>query len=192
MKYKVGDRVRIVSKWGDGCYQNDLGRMDKWLGKNMTIRAICFGRSYKMKEDVTEWRGDGWLWNENCIAGLACENKIVITTDGTETLARLYDGKKIVKTATAKCSPDDNFSFETGAKIAFERLFGSEEPKYFSGKAVCVNKYLGFTVGKIYEFADGQCLDDQKTLRHQCRKCRDLAFFGDVFIPLVEGGEDNG
>ena len=189
MKYKVGDKVRIVSKWGKGCCQNSDGKMDKWLGKNMTIRAIYYGSAYKMKEDAAEWRGDGWTWNENCIAGLACENKIVITTDGAETLARLYDGKKVIKTATAKCSPDDKFSFETGAKIAFERLFDGEEkeePKYFNGKVVCVDEYIGFTIGKIYEFVDGQCLDDQKTLRPTCVKCKDLSRFNGVFIPIVE------
>lgn len=189
MKYKVGDKVRIVSEWGEGCCQNDLGRMDKWLGKNMTIRAICFGRSYKMKEDATENCGKGWAWNENCIAGLVCEKKIVITTEGSETLARLYDGNKVIKTATAKCSPDDTFHFETGATIAFDRLFEKhekEEPKYFNGKAVCVYGELGFTAGKIYEFVNGQCLDDQKMLRPTCTKCKDLAFFDGVFIPLVE------
>ena len=191
MKYKVGDRVRIVSKWGDGCNQNLKGKMDKWLGKVMTVRdaGIAF---YRMVEDSTENGGYGWFWTENCIAGLACEKKIVITTDGTETRARLYDGKKVVKTATAKCSLDDKFSFEMGAKIAFERLFDSEEQKLFNGKAVCVNEYIGFTVGKIYEFVNGQCFDDQKMLRPTCDKCKDLAFFEDVFIPLVEGGENNG
>ncbi len=190
MKYKVGDKVRIVSEWGDGCGQNSRGEMDKWLGKNMTIRAIYYGCSYKMKEDVTEWRGDGWLWNENCIAGLACEKKIVITTNGAETFARLYDGEKVVKTATAKCSPDDNFDFETGARYAFSRLLNKddaqEEPKYYSGKVVCVDEYLGFTVGKIYEFVDGQCFDDQKMLRPACRKCENLEWSDGVFIPIVE------
>lgn len=186
MKYKVGDKVRIVSEWGDGCGQNNRGETDKWLGKNMTIRAHWYGCSYKMKEDETEDRGDGWLWNENCIAGLACEKKIVITTNGAETFARLYEGNKVIKTATAKCSPDDKFSFETGAKIAFERLFDSEEPKYFNGKAVCVNKYAGFTIGKIYEFVDGRCFDDQKKERPTFLRCKGLAFFGDAFIPLVE------
>ena len=190
MKYKVGDKVRIVSEWDNSCHQNNEGKMDKWLGKNMTIRAIYYGRSYKMKEDETEHHGDGWLWNENCIAGLACEKKIVITSDGEKTLARLYDGKKVVKTATAKCSPDDKFDFETGATIAFDRLFKKyekkEEPKYFSGKAVCVDKYIGFTVGKIYEFVDGQCLDDQKTLRPTSSKCKGLQLFNGTFIPLVE------
>ena len=116
------------------------------------------------------------------------KNKIVITTDGTETLARLYDGNKVIKTATAKCSPDDNFSFETGAKIAFERLidYAEKEPKYFNGKVVCVNKYAGFTVGKIYKFVNGQCFDDKKTLRPTGFKCKYLSFFGSTFIPLVE------
>ena len=159
MKYKVGDKVRIVSESGKGCCQNSSGKMDKWC------------------------------WTENWIAGLARENKIVITSDGEKTLARLYDGNKIIKTATAKCSPDDNFDFETGATIAFDRLFDKhekEESKYFNGKAVCVKEYPGFTVGRIYEFVNGQCLDDQKTLRPTCDKCKDLSWFNGVFIPLVE------
>lgn len=187
MKYKAGDKVRIVSKWGEGCYQSPTGRMDKWLGKVMTVRDVGI-TLYRMVEDVEDNESGGWVWTENCIAGLACENKIVITSDGEKTLARLYDGKKVVKTATAKCSPDDKFSFETGAKIAFERLidYAEKEPKYFNGKVVCVNKYAGFTVGKIYKFVNGQCFDDKKTLRPTGFKCKYLSFFGSTFIPLVE------
>lgn len=187
MKYKVGDKVKIVSKWGKGCYQNSKGKMDKWLGKVMTVRYVGEG-VYRMVEDSTEYNGEGWFWLENCIAGFACENKIVITSDGEKTLARLYDGKKVIKTATAKCSHDDKFSFETGAKIAFERLFDSEEkeePKYFSGKAVCVKPYFGFTVGKIYKFAGGRCFDDDGELRFGFAKLVDFSFH-DMFIPVVE------
>lgn len=159
MKYKVGDKVRIVSKCGKGCCQNGSGKMDKWC------------------------------WTENWIAGLARENKIVITSDGEKTLARLYDGNKIIKTATAKCSPDDDFDFETGATIAFDRLFDKhekEEPKYFNGKAVCMKEYPGFTVGRIYEFVDGRCVDDQMMLRPACDKCKDLQFSAGALISLVE------
>ena len=187
MKYKVGDKVRIVSKWGKGCHENADGKMDKWLGKVMTVRDVGI-TLYRMVEDIEDNESGGWAWTENCIAGIACENKIVITSDGEKTLARLYDGKKVVKTATAKCSPDDKFSFETGAKIAFERLidYAEKEPKYFNGKVVCVNKYAGFTVGKIYKFVNGQCFDDKKTLRPTGFKCKYLSFFGSTFIPLVE------
>lgn len=72
-KYKVGDKVRIVSEWGDGCDQNSEGKMDKWLGKTMTIRELsknCGELAYKMKEDKNEHFGIGWYWNEKCIAGL--------------------------------------------------------------------------------------------------------------------------
>jgi hypothetical protein len=40
MKYKVGDKVRIVSKWTTECNQSLIGSMDKWLGEVMTISAI--------------------------------------------------------------------------------------------------------------------------------------------------------
>lgn len=186
--YKVGDRVRIVSKWSAGCHQNYDGEMDKWLGKVMTVK-FASATVYKMVEDATENGGCGWFWYRNSIEGLVCEKKIVITTDGVETSARIYDRNKIIKTAIAKCSPDDNFSFETGARIAFERLFASgekEKPKPFNGKVVCVNEHHGFTVDKIYEFVDGQCFDDQKMLRPFCAKCKDLQLFGDAFVTLEE------
>lgn len=122
-KYKIGDRVRIVNEWTKGCHANPI--MDKYRGTVMTIRNIektLYGKTcYRMKEDVSE-HIDGWYWHEPAIAGLANNDKIVITTNGKETLARLYEGNKVIKSATAKCSPDDTFNFETGAKIAFDRL----------------------------------------------------------------------
>lgn len=54
---------------------------------------------------------------------------IVITNDGKITTAWLKQGKTILKTGVAKCSPDDEFSLEIGAKLALERLFEAEEPK---------------------------------------------------------------
>lgn len=74
-KYKVGDKVRIVDKYGGGCNQNMRGKMDKWLGKVMTIKAIRYDcgyiSSYRMEEDQEENYGYGWAWNDKCIAGLA-------------------------------------------------------------------------------------------------------------------------
>mgnify|MGYP004468318117 CR=1 FL=1 len=188
MKYKVGDRVRIVSTWSETYSLITSKKMDKWLGKIMTVRDVG-NLSYKMVEDIKENKGIGWFWAEQCISGLACENKIVITTDGAETLARLYERNKIIKTATAKCAPDDKFSFETGAKIAFERLFDGEKkekPKHFNGKVVCVGDFMGFTIGRIYEFVDGQCLDDAKVLRPVGSKCKDFSWCRSAFIPLVD------
>lgn len=116
MKYKVGDRVRIVAK-KDGQGWNPDGDMDKWLGKFMTIRDVSCG-CYRMKEDGPS----GWFWWEHMIEGLAENSKIVITTDGKTTTARLFNGKELIRKAEAKCSPDDEFDFMIGAKLAMERL----------------------------------------------------------------------
>ena len=70
MKYKVGDKVRIVSEWGEGCCQNLNGEMDKWLGKVMTVRGVV-ATTYRMVEDIEDNDWGGWYWKENCIEGLA-------------------------------------------------------------------------------------------------------------------------
>ena len=132
MKYKVGDKVRIVSRWVPGCHQNSAGLMDHWLGKVMTVRSVeksSFSGDYKytMKEDQNERAGFGWVWHSAAIAGLACERKIVVTSDGKVTTAKLFDGKQLVKAATAKCSDGDTFDFATGAALAIERLLPSKE-----------------------------------------------------------------
>lgn len=65
--------------------------------------------------------------------------KIVITTDGKITTAKLYDGKECVKVSEARCCPSDKFYLQTGAKIALERLF--EEPDFwadFAAGKICV------------------------------------------------------
>jgi hypothetical protein len=130
MKYKVGDKVRIVSKWpkNRAAKQNRDGLMDKWLGKVMTIRDVG-GDYYRMEEDEHELPFfNGWVWNEACIAG-PVNRKIIVMTDGVTTTAKLFSGKELVKSAEAKCSPDDTFCFEAGAAIAIGRLLGREEQK---------------------------------------------------------------
>ena len=167
MRYKVGDRVRITTDKSKSNIWNSDGKMDKWLGKVMTISCIK-GYYYKMEEDCRENCGVGWAWNDEIIDGLADEHKIVITTDGEITKARLYNGKKLEKTATAKCSPEDEFDFKMGAKLAFERLFDKNKDKYFTGKAVYTGGGLftiGQTIGKIYEFKNGFYYDDDNVKR---------------------------
>lgn len=72
MKYKKGDRVRIVSDRTKN--MNSNGNMDKYLGTVMTIKEAhktgVFGISYhyRMVEDKCEW-----FWNDEMIAGLASE-----------------------------------------------------------------------------------------------------------------------
>lgn len=70
MKYKVGERVRIVSKASGILSWTD--EVDVYLGRVMTISGIkttiITGGYYIMKED-----NGYWPWYENSIAGLASE-----------------------------------------------------------------------------------------------------------------------
>lgn len=122
-KYKVGDKVRIVSKRPQQCWNPD---MDKWLGKVMTIRGL-FSREYVMEEDYGEYTGYGWCWYEDMIAGLAEPERepytVELRFDGMITTATLKRGGRDVKTAEARCKPTDTYSRAEGARVAVERLF---------------------------------------------------------------------
>ena len=119
---EAGNIIKITDIYGNIC------RYETLKGKNLSQRSFGDRSPFaKCLEPVNQ-------------------NKIVITTDGITTTAKLYDGKTVVKIATAKCSPDDEFNFETGARIAFDRLT-LEIPKAptnvfdwdeFKTKPVCV------------------------------------------------------
>lgn len=124
MKYKVGDNVRIVDhRTGP---MNNFGKMDKWLGKVMTIRE-CLLPGYWMEEDYGENIGYGWCWDDDMISGLAEPGRepctVELRFDGMITTATLKRGGRDVKTAEARCNPKDTYSRAEGARVAVERLF---------------------------------------------------------------------
>lgn len=123
-KYKIGDKVRIVDY---RTYRmNDFGKMDKWLGKVMTIRE-CLLSGYWMEEDYGENIGFGWRWDDSMISGLAEPERepctVELRFDGMITTATLKRGGRDVKTAEARCNPTDTYSRAEGARVAVERLF---------------------------------------------------------------------
>ena len=63
-----GDKVRIVSKWCDGCGANPSGLMDKYLG---TIMTVDYANKYRacMVED-----GGRWSWNGMTIVEIIDDN----------------------------------------------------------------------------------------------------------------------
>ena len=124
MAYKVGDKVRIVDHRTDN--MNPSGEMDKWLGKVMTIKDLSwFG--YWMEEDYGEYMGNGWMWDDSMISGLAEPERepctVELRFDGMITTATLKRGGRDVKTAEARCNPKDTYSRAEGARVAVERLF---------------------------------------------------------------------
>lgn len=132
-KYKVGDKVRIVSK---RTAENWAPQMDKWLGRVMTIRsdAVDLGTGkrfgYKMEEDQSEFIS-GWYWWDDMIAGLANPDRssliVEIQFDGNTTRATLIKDGREVKSAEARCSPEDTFDRGEGAKVAVNRLFAKKQ-----------------------------------------------------------------
>ena len=127
MKFKVGDRVRVVREgFGHSAKAGMTGVIVIHTERNFGVRfdnAFTGGHSlYGECED-----GYGQWLPGYCIEPIGDNHKIVITSDGKTTLARLYEGKKVVKSAEANCSPDDEFDFTKGAKIAFERLSNSSK-----------------------------------------------------------------
>lgn len=115
MKFKIGDKVKI-------CNVTDHRR--GYNRRVVTVTGINTN-SGATRKDIPHYSvGEMYYFYEDELAFVNTQ-KIVITSDGTETLARLYDGNKVIKTATAKCSPDDTFNFETGARFAFDRLIES-------------------------------------------------------------------
>lgn len=168
-KYKVGDKVRIVNH--RTFQMNDGGGMDKWFGKAMTIKKLE-GDGYRMLEDRNEYFGDGWYWNDDMIAGLAEPQhndnlSVVISFSGNKTTARMIRGETVVKTATARCSPKDQYSHAEGARIAMDRLF---EKKRNEGKSKIGDKFV--VVGRSGDVFHAFDIDTIVTLiRLECNGC---------------------
>lgn len=183
MKYKVGDKVRIVSKRPQ---KNWNPYMDKYLGKTMTIIKSGINNSgvyYCMEEDRNDFLGH-WCWYEDMISGLAEPERepciVELRFDGMITTATLKRGGRDVKTAEARCNPKDTYSRAEGARVAVERIFEKkrkeDKPEKYTpkvgdrflvvydpihycssvGKIVTLYDILGS--GKIYKDSNGALL----------------------------------
>lgn len=133
-KYKVGDRVRIVSKMPDGYACS--GDVREFLGKTGTVKRVndYLVTTYQFEEIYTDYHGFKYypVFSEEWIAGLVKQKKesglrVVIRFDGNVTTARMICGGTVVKTATARRNPADKYSRAEGARVAMERLFSKKQ-----------------------------------------------------------------
>lgn len=160
MKYKVGDKVRvrddlICYEWykmhDSEKYDSVNTEMQEFKGKEVTILADNSFGKYLIKEDNGEW-----YWTDEMFSGLVASlPKVVITTDGKTTTAKMYEGKKLLKAAESSCSPEDTFDFAIGAKLALERVTEKEQ-KFKIGQFVRVinNDTNNFPIGQIVQIID--------------------------------------
>ena len=148
-KFKVGDKVVGNEK------ANRYGITDQgWVGY---VVHVSGDDKIGVWEEIEEGIDGGFTVDPECfdLVEPSQRERIVIYRHGQEVIAQ---NTKTCKTARATCSPEDEFDFGIGAKLALDRLCKAEKPpkKYFNGKVVCVESwYSWWTVGKIYDVVDG-------------------------------------
>ena len=163
-KFKIGDRVKAVKEYdGNKNIVGKIGTVIALHGYGADFIGVEFDDEIDFGGHSCDGKGkDGHCWwcLDRILEPVDYNEKIVITTDGKITTAKMYAGKSIIKTATAKCSPDDEFDFITGAKIAFERLTGTpkvtEEKPLLNTKICIVDGDKAFKTGHIYDIINGK------------------------------------
>ncbi len=111
-KFKIGDKV----------IGNDLA--DEYYG------ITCKGYKGIVRDVLNNGKikVNQYTVLEECFDLFEEEEKIVITRKGKKTIAKYYINGKVMEKGLARCCPEDTFDFATGAKIAFDRMFGFAEP----------------------------------------------------------------
>jgi hypothetical protein len=169
MKFKVGDRVKVVGN-KSGIITLDLtgkvGTIVRIAGTSHVPYGVCFDE-YVDGHNCFDTCKDGYGWNlaESDLTLIKPATIVIYQKNETVVAKNTATGEK----AVAKCHPDDEFDFKVGAGVAFDRLMGreveelKEEPKKFNGKLICVksSKPDVFTVGKIYEVKDNEFRSDR-------------------------------
>ena len=99
------------------------------------------------------------------------EFKLIITSSGDTTTAKLIHGKDVAKEATVTRYSKDEYSEKAAVEAVTKKIFGEDEKKeeLFNGKVVCLMDltYIPkYTKGRVYEFVNGNCKDDCKDCIH--------------------------
>lgn len=175
MKFKVGDRVKLV--------------VDRFTIPRGTTGVIkCFGKDAdKEKIDIAieldrpiSYHNCGGRTKYNCGCWVAerdieliktaePEFKLIITSSGDTTTAKLIHGKEVAKEATVTRYSKDEYSEKAAVEAVTKKIFGDDEKKtekkdeLFNGVAVCLidRDCPKFTRGRTYTFVNGNCWNDK-------------------------------
>lgn len=160
MQYKKGDKVRVKRFKKRPKGWNPYGKMDYLMGK---IVELCHADDtyvhVKRRDGIGIWQlkiDEVEPVKNECVVMYRKDNQVIALDKVT--------GEK----AIAKCSPEDEFDFYTGCKIAFDRLTEKEEVKKKAkieplNAKICVldDREKKFTKGKIYNITDGKITDNE-------------------------------
>ena len=154
MKFKIGDKVKVVS--------SEHAAKDAKAGDVGVIIAVnpASFLPYGVKFEVARpWyhslgnrcENNHGYWCTESMLELAYKDSIIIYRDGRKVIA---EDKNTGKKGVAKCNPSDEFNFYTGAKLALERLAGEKKEKIKLGTNMaiwCENKSQFDELMKILE-----------------------------------------
>lgn len=120
MEIKIGDRFVITGN------HRENGNIIEITGVSKIFRCYQPTTRYFYKT-IAGSEPDNYFDQDSWFAGILIpyaskSQKVVITTDGVTTLARLFDGKQVIRSAEARCAPGDTFDFAVGANLAYDRL----------------------------------------------------------------------
>ena len=152
-KFKVGDRVRVKS---DYCTVNG-----KVKGKVGTIKGFIPDNYCNVEFDEFVDGHDCNGLAKKCFGWNVREDDIFLAKSATETIAIYRNDDKVIaldkstgKKAEAKCSPEDEFDFHVGAKLAFQRLMG--DSTMFNGTVREVKRHA--KVGEYIKIVNPCCV----------------------------------
>lgn len=185
-KFKVGDKVRVRDDLIAGrmygtltCF-NDLKR---YSGVKTTVIGVTMHGSYKLD-------GCGaYSYSGEMLEPVKEKNTrfILVTNDGTDTVAVERVDGKVVKKAKARLHPNDEYKWEIGRDLALNRLlYGTDyhpaevkiekKDEFYNGRVICVDIHNPannglYTVGKTYQFADGRMICDDGSVIPPYGRC---------------------
>lgn len=174
-KFKVGDRVELISKihFTHACI-GDKGKVVSAIYN--IVGDTCYGVQMDAKRPFYHSchgkAADGYvqyLWG-SCLKLVedkpTREFKLIITSSGGTTTAKLIHGKTTTKEATVTRYSKDEYSEKAAVEAVVDKIFGEDEKeneanKPYNGKAVWTSDNESvYTKGKIYEFVDGRIKHD--------------------------------
>lgn len=156
-KFKVGDKVSIVKP------TKEHGKLK---GEIAEITFIVPDKQYQYRYVLAfEHQEDCYYFKADELK-LVSREEIIIYRDGNNIIA--LDKASKCK-GIARYNPVDDFNFDTGAKLAFERLQDIKgKREVYNGKIVCIKGCCEFEAGRIYNVVDGKLINpkDGRALLH--------------------------
>ena len=185
MKFKVGDKVRAIDGYAKG-YEGIVVESSDSHGV-----ILCRFKNFKghngrgcTKRGKDYDTSDHWYASEDEIELILRPNETIVIYRKDDKVIAL--DKRTGKKTEAKCHPDDEFNFETGAKLAFERLLEEpeKEERYYNGKIIFTKgDHVFFKTGHIYEIIDGKFANTQLPIGYAFKSLQDIE---DYFTKGVE------